>query len=80
MSMQMIPLGLFFVCLLTACAEHTNVKQNASGTNSVLDNMWRKMRVDGCTYIVSTLHPEAIVHAGNCPNHDSTTKIKGDKK
>jgi hypothetical protein len=66
-------------CLLTACAEHSNVQQNASGNNSVLDNMWRKMQVDGCTYIVSTLHPEAIAHAGNCPNHDSTTKSKVDK-
>jgi hypothetical protein len=79
MSIQMISLGLFSVCLLTACAEHNNVKQNASGNNSVLDNMWRKMEVDGCTYIVSTLHPEAITHAGNCPNHDDMAKAKGEQ-
>ena len=40
----------------------------------VEDYYWRTTRINGCLYIVPYVGTDAITHAGNCPNHDTTRK------
>ena len=40
----------------------------------VEDTFWRTTTVNGCMYVVSVYGYDAITHAGNCPNHDTTRK------
>ena len=78
--MKIRPLSFLigFTVTLCACGEVSSVHDDPSAIKpNMLDNHWRKMEVDGCIYIVNVLGPEAIVHAGSCPNHDTTNKAKG---
>jgi hypothetical protein len=38
------------------------------------DTFWRTTTINGCLYIVPYVGTNAITHAGNCPNHDTTRK------
>jgi hypothetical protein len=38
------------------------------------DTFWRTTTINGCLYIVPYVGTNAITHAGNCPNHDTTHK------
>jgi hypothetical protein len=38
------------------------------------DTFWRTTTINGCLYIVPYVGTNAITHAGNCPNHDTTKK------
>jgi hypothetical protein len=40
----------------------------------VEDYYWRTTTINGCLYIVPYVGTNAITHAGNCPNHDTTHK------
>jgi hypothetical protein len=38
------------------------------------DTFWRTTTINGCLYVVPYVGTNAITHAGNCPNHDTTRK------
>jgi hypothetical protein len=38
------------------------------------DTFWRTTTINGCMYVVPAYGYASITHAGNCPNHDTTTK------
>jgi hypothetical protein len=41
---------------------------------------WRAEKINGCTYIVPVTGYNAITHAGNCDNHDTTSKDTQEKE
>ena len=41
---------------------------------------WRAEKINGCTYIVPVQGYNAITHAGNCDNHDTTIKDAQEKE
>ena len=41
---------------------------------------WRAEKINGCTYIVPVQGYNAITHAGNCDNHDTTSKDAQEKE
>lgn len=44
------------------------------GKERVDDTFWRTTTINGCLYVVPYVGTNAITHAGNCPNHDTTKK------
>ena len=84
MKTQQIVYGLFVlgICVLFSavmsfatwgCAP-TPTEDNPSTEEKVDDTFWRTTTINGCLYIVPYVGTNAITHAGNCPNHDTTTK------
>jgi hypothetical protein len=81
---QQIVYGLFVlgICVLFSavmsfatwgCAP-TPTEDNPSTEEKVDDTFWRTTTINGCLYIVPYVGTNAITHAGNCPNHDTTKK------
>jgi hypothetical protein len=81
---QKIVYGLFVfgICIAFSAAmsfgtwgcQPTSTEQNGSTEGKVDDVFWRTTIVNGCMYIVPVYGYDAITHAGNCPNHDTTKK------
>lgn len=55
---------------------------NKSGEITADDNSywWKAERINGCMYIVPDIGHDAITHAGNCDNHDTTSKDTQEKE
>ena len=84
MKTQRIVYGLFVLGICIAfsavmsfatwgCAP-TPTEKNGSTEGKVDDTFWRTTTINGCLYIVPYVGTNAITHAGNCPNHDTTDK------
>jgi hypothetical protein len=84
MKTQQILYGLFVlgICVLFSavmsfatwgCAP-TPTEQNGSTEEKVDDTFWRTTTINGCLYVVPYVGTNAITHAGNCSNHDTTDK------
>jgi hypothetical protein len=79
---QQIVYGLFVLGLLLTISittwgcGTTSTKQNGSTevNKPVDDYYWRTTTINGCLYVVPYIGKDAITHAGNCPNHDTTKK------
>jgi len=54
--------------------EQNSTEQNGSTKGKVDDVWWRTTMINGCMYVVPVYGYDAITHAGNCPNHDTTSK------
>ena len=57
--------------VLASCAEPVGDTEPVGDKEAY---WWRAKRVNGCVYIVPVYGYDAITHAGNCDNHDTTKK------
>jgi hypothetical protein len=75
---QQIVYGLFVlgICVLFSAVMSfaTWGCQPTPTEEKVDDTFWRTTTINGCIYIVPYVGTNAITHAGNCPNHDTTHK------
>jgi hypothetical protein len=78
MKTQQIVYGLFVlgICVLFSAVMSfaTWGCQPTPTEGKVDDTFWRTTTINGCLYIVPYVGTNAITHAGNCPNHDTTKK------
>ena len=78
MKTQQIVYGLF---VLGICVLFSAVMSFATWgcaptptEEKVDDTFWRTTTINGCLYVVPYVGTNAITHAGNCSNHDTTDK------
>ncbi len=67
-------LGIVAFIVYTGFGLYDYGKVESKPVEQKSEKLWRMTEVGGCWYVVSAGNPEAITHAGNCPNHDTTRK------
>lgn len=64
------------IAILTSCnyQDSADIKRE-----QVQGTIWQKIQIDGCTYITTPhfSNTSHIIHAANCPNHDTIIEGKG---